>query len=107
MFDCRRYLNKLGFVSYFMVISSLVFLCFIAPGGGWSFVCQHTGRHEPVFLNIINNDAIVIGIVLLLLYLGFFNTLIKSIKWLAYLSKTVVIFITLFYSIDALLLLKI
>ena len=107
MFECRRYFNRLGLVSYFMVISSLIFFMLYRSHGVWSFVCQHTGRHEPVFLNIINNDAMVVGIVLLLLYLGFFNTLIKSIKWLAYLSKAVVIFITLFYAVDALLLLKI
>ena len=66
----------------------------------------HTGRYEPVFLNIISNDAIVIGVVFLLLYFGFFNTFFKSIKWVAYLLKVVVIFITFFYAVDALLLLK-
>ena len=106
MFDCRTFFNKVGLVSYFLVISSLIFFVVYRAYGVWSFVFRNTGRNEPVFLNIVNNDAIVIGMVLLLLYFGFFNTFIKSIKWVAYLLKAVVIFIIFFYAVDVLLLLQ-
>ena len=106
MLDCRTFFNKVGLVSYCLIISSLIFFVVYRAHGVWSFVSLHTGRHEPVFLNIINNDAIVIGVVFLLLYLGFFNTFARSIKWVAYLLKAIVIFITFFYAVDVLLLLK-
>ncbi|MCP4692561.1 MAG: sulfatase-like hydrolase/transferase [Desulfobacterales bacterium] len=103
----RKVFKWVGFASYFLVISSLLFFMVYRARGVWSFIHRHTGRHEPVFLNILNNDAIVAGVVLLLMYLGFFQPLVKSIKWLASLLKSIVIFIILFYGVDAWMLLNI
>ena len=94
----------MGYVSYFLIISSFIFFVVYRAYGVWSFVFRNTGRNEPVFLNIINNDAIVIGVVFLLLYFAFFHTFVKSIKWVAYLLKAVVILITFLYAADVLLL---
>lgn len=106
MIDYRTFFNKVGFISYFLIISSLISFVVYRAYGVWSFVSLHTGRYEPVFLNIISNDAIVIGVVFLLLYFGFFNTFFKSIKWVAYLLKAAVIFIIFIYVVDVLLLLN-
>lgn len=107
MFMWNTCIKKLGLVSYILIISGIVFFMFFRAFGVWSIVCSQTGRHEPLFLNIINNDAVVIGVVLLLLYLGFFNKFFQRLKCFAYLSKIAVIGITLFYSVDTLLLLNI
>ncbi len=103
---CRTFFNKAGLLSYLIIISNFIFLVVYRAYGVWSFVFRNTGRNAPVFLNIVNNDAIVIGAVFLLLHFGFFYTFIKSIRWVAYLLKAVVIFITFLYAIDVLLLLK-
>jgi len=101
----RTFFNKVGQYSFFLAILSFVFFVVYRVYGVSSFISLHTGRNEPVFLNIINNDAIVIGIVLILLYFGFFQVFAGSIKWVAYLAKAGAFLIICFYDVDVVLLL--
>lgn len=104
MFNFRTFTNKLAIFSFFAVFSFMVFFVVRRTYGVWSFVQNNTGRNEPVYLNILSNDAIVIATMFFLLYFGFFNNFIKSFKWFAYLLRAVFLLMTLFYAIDVLLL---
>lgn len=72
----------------------------------WSIVSGHTGRSEPIYLNIINKDAIVVSIILLFLYFGLLRSEKKIIIWLGFLTKLLALFVTMFYIVDSLLLVK-
>lgn len=103
----RKSFKRLGFISYILIISSIIFFMSFRALGVWAVVSRRTGRHGLFFLDVVHNDAIVIGILLLLLYFGFFSALFHRLRCLAYILRIVVIGTTLFYAVDALLLVNI
>ncbi len=98
--------RKIGFLCYFSLIASVLFFLGYRAYGVWSIVSRHTGRNEPIYLNIINKDAIVVSVILLLLYFGLFKSKKKIILWLNFATKLLALFITIFYAVDSFLLLK-
>ena len=98
--------QKIGFFCYLALITSLLFFLGYRAYGVWSIVSGHTGRSEPIYLNIINKDAIVVSIILLLLYFGLLRSEKKIIIWLGFLTKLLALFVTIFYIVDSLLLVK-
>lgn len=107
IFRFNKIFRNFGLVSYVVIIASFILLVTFRAYGTWSFIFNHTGRNESVYIDIIKNDAIIIGIFFLLLYFSMFNRFIKLIKWLVYLFKTFVVFIVLCYAVDVLMIFKI
>lgn len=100
----RNLFNFTGPVAYAMFLLCIFGFTAFRAYGVWSVVSRHTGRDEPVFINIITNDAVVLSLIFFLLYIGFFTRIDRWRKIKAYLAKTVAILLTLYYAADSVLL---
>ena len=100
MFNRNKIYRLPGLFSYCLLALGLPILCVYRSISIWRLVSQHTGSSEPVYWSVLHQDAIVIGIVLLLLYLGFFNPFFRRLQPLSYLPRICAAFIGLAYTMD-------
>jgi len=90
----------IGIFSYILIVLGFPIFSIYRSYGIWLIVSRLTGRSDPIFWSILHQDAIVVGSVLLLLYLGFFNPLFKRLRPFAYVFRIGVVFIVLAYTVD-------